>query len=129
MCSGDTGHAEVIQVSYDPQKVSYVRLLETFWASHDPTTLNRQGADIGTQYRSVIFYYDDNQKKEADTSRLLLDKSGKFKAPVVTQIVPATNFYPAEDYHADYYNKNQSAPYCRFVIAPKLEKLSKGAHP
>jgi peptide-methionine (S)-S-oxide reductase len=125
VCTGDTGHAEVIQISYDPQKVSYENLLDTFWLSHDPTTLNRQGADIGTQYRSVIFYYDDIQKNAAEKSRLSLDKSGKLKAPVVTQIVPAAEFYPAEDYHADYYNKNKSAPYCRFVIAPKLEKLKK----
>jgi len=91
--------------------------------------LNRQGADIGTQYRSVIFYYDDIQKNAAEKSRLSLDKSGKLKAPVVTQIVPAGEFYPAEDYHVDYFNKNPSAPYCRFIIAPKLEKMKKGAHP
>ena len=129
VCTGDTGHAEVIQISYDPQKVSYENLLDTFWLSHDPTTLNRQGADVGTQYRSVIFYYDDGQKNAAEKSKLSLDKSGKLKAPVVTQIVSAGEFYPAEDYHADYFNKNSSAPYCRFIIAPKLEKLKKGAHP
>lgn len=129
VCAGDTGHAEVIQISYDPHKVSYENLLDTFWLSHDPTTLNRQGADVGTQYRSVIFYYDDIQKNAAEKSRLSLDKSGKLKAPVVTQIVPAGEFYPAEDYHVDYFNKNPSAPYCRFIIAPKLEKLKKGAHP
>ena len=129
VCAGDTGHAEVIQISYDPQQVSYENLLDTFWLSHDPTTLNRQGADIGTQYRSVIFYYDDIQKNAAEKSRLSLDKSGKLKAPVVTQIVPAGEFYPAEDYHVDYFNKNPSAPYCRFIIAPKLEKMKKGAHP
>ena len=129
VCAGDTGHAEVIQISYDPQQVSYENLLDTFWLSHDPTTLNRQGADIGTQYRSVIFYYDDIQKNAAEKSRLSLDKSGKLKDPVVTQIVPAGEFYPAEDYHVDYFNKNPSAPYCRFIIAPKLEKLKKGAHP
>lgn len=125
VCSGNTGHAEVIQVSFDPEKVSYRKLLETFWLSHDPTTLNRQGADVGTQYRSVIFYYDDAQKQAAERSRDTLDKSGTYKNPVVTQIVPAPQFYPAEDYHADYYNRNKSAPYCRFVIAPKLEKLGK----
>jgi len=129
VCAGDTGHAEVIQISYDPQQVSYENLLDTFWLSHDPTTLNRQGADIGTQYRSVIFYYDDIQKNAAEKSRLSLDKSGKLKDPVVTQIVPAGEFYPAEDYHVDYFNKNPSAPYCRFIIAPKLEKMKKGAHP
>jgi peptide-methionine (S)-S-oxide reductase len=125
VCAGDTGHAEVIQVSYDPHLVSYEKLLDMFWLSHDPTTLNRQGADIGTQYRSVIFYYNDLQKIEAEKSKLSLDKSGILKAPIVTQIVQATEFYPAEDYHVDYYNKNKSAPYCRFVIAPKLEKLKK----
>jgi peptide-methionine (S)-S-oxide reductase len=125
VCAGDTGHAEVIQVSYDPHLVSYEKLLDMFWLSHDPTTLNRQGADIGTQYRSVIFYYNDLQKIEAEKSKLFLDKSGILKAPIVTQIVQATEFYPAEDYHVDYYNKNKSAPYCRFVIAPKLEKLKK----
>jgi len=125
VCAGDTGHAEVVQVTYDPELVSFETLLETFWISHDPTTLNRQGADVGTQYRSVIFYYNDVQKLAAEKSKHMLDKSGKYKSPVVTQIVPASEFYPAEDYHADYYNKNQSAPYCRFVIAPKLEKLKK----
>lgn len=126
VCSGDTGHAEVIQISYDSQKVSFDTLLETFWKSHDPTTLNRQGGDEGTQYRSVIFYYDAEQKSAAEKSKQHLDKSGKLKAPVVTQILPAEEFYPAEDYHVDYYNKNKSAPYCRFVIAPKLEKMGKG---
>ena len=125
VCAGDTGHAEVVQVAYDPKLVSFETLLETFWMSHDPTTLDRQGADVGTQYRSVIFYYNDVQKLAAEKSKHMLDKSGKYKSPIVTQIVPATEFYPAEDYHADYYNKNQSAPYCRFVIAPKLEKLKK----
>jgi len=123
VCAGDTGHAEVVQISYDPQMVSYENLLGTFWLSHDPTTLNQQGGDVGTQYRSVIFYYDDEQKNLAEKSRQLLVKSGRFKSPVVTQILAAAEFYPAEDYHVDYYNKNKSAPYCRFVIAPKLEKL------
>jgi len=125
VCTGNTGHAEVIKLLYDPQLVSFASLLETFWLSHDPTTLNRQGADVGTQYRSVIFYFDETQKIEAEKSRQALDKSGKFKSPVVTQIAPAAEFYPAEDYHTDYYNKNKSAPYCRFVIAPKLEKVKK----
>ena len=125
VCTGDTGHAEVIQVSYDSQKVSFEKLLEIFWMSHDPTSLNRQGADVGTQYRSVIFYYDEAQKNMAEKSMDSLNKSGKFKAPVVTQISKAGPFYPAEDYHLDYYNKNKTAPYCRFIIAPKLEKVSK----
>lgn len=125
VCSGNTGHAEVIQLSFDPLKVSYEKLLDLFWRSHDPTTLNRQGADVGTQYRSVIFYYDDTQKQVAEKSRDALDKAGIYKTPVVTQIAPAPQFYPAEAYHADYYNKNKSAPYCRFIIAPKLEKLGK----
>jgi peptide-methionine (S)-S-oxide reductase len=123
VCSGDSGHAEVVQVSYDPLKVSFEGLLDLFWLSHDPTTLNRQGADVGTQYRSVIFYYDADQKLAAEKSKQALDQSGKLKAPVVTQIAPAEQFYPAEDYHKDYFNKNKAAPYCRFIIAPKLEKL------
>lgn len=129
VCTGNTGHAEVVQVSYDPLKVSFESLLEMFWASHDPTTLNRQGADVGSQYRSVIFYFEADQKLVAEKSKQSLDKSGKFKSPVVTQIAPAGEFYPAEDYHADYFNKNKSAPYCRFIIAPKLEKLKKITHP
>jgi peptide-methionine (S)-S-oxide reductase len=125
VCSGDTGHAEVVQVSFDSQAVSLERLLEIFWMSHDPTTLNRQGADVGTQYRSVIFYYDADQKSIAEKSKQSLDQSGKFKSPIVTQIAPAGEFYPAEDYHVDYFNKNKSAPYCRFIIAPKIEKMEK----
>lgn len=125
VCAGDTGHAEVVQVSYDPHGVSFESLLEIFWLSHDPTTLNRQGADVGTQYRSVIFYYDSDQKMAAEKSKHSLDQSGKFKSPIVTQIAPAREFYPAEDYHAEYFNKNKSAPYCRFIIAPKLEKIKK----
>ncbi len=129
VCTGNTGHAEVIQVTFDPSKVSYENLLQTFWLSHDPTTLNRQGADVGTQYRSVIYCYDEVQMNLAEMSKKALDASGKFKAPVVTQILSASEFYPAEDYHVDYYNKNRSVPYCRFVIAPKLEKLkSSGKH-
>lgn len=125
VCTGDTGHAEVVQISFDPLKVSYEKLLEIFWECHDPTTLNRQGADVGTQYRSVVFYYDDEQKGAAERSKANLEKSGRYKTPVVTQIMPALEFYPAEAYHVDYYNRNKSAPYCRFIIAPKLEKLDK----
>jgi len=123
VCTGNTGHAEVVRILYDPQKVSYDSLLDTFWTVHDPTTLNRQGADVGSQYRSVIFYFDDEQKLAAEKSKQMLTASGRLTAPVVTEIIPATEFYPAEDYHADYYNKNKSAPYCRMVIAPKLEKF------
>ena len=129
VCTGDTGHAEVVQVSYDPLKVSFESLLDIFWLSHDPTTLNRQGADVGTQYRSVIFYYDTDQRLAAEKSKYALDHSGKLKAPIVTEIAPAEAFYPAEDYHSDYFNKNKSASYCRFIIAPKLEKMGKKLAP
>ncbi len=123
VCRGDTGHAEVARIEFDPRKVSYVRLLETFWESHDPTTLNRQGADVGTQYRSVIFYLTSEQKAAAESSRAALAQSAKHKDPIVTEIVAAGEFYAAEDYHANYYNANKGAPYCRFIIRPKLKKL------
>lgn len=125
VCSGLTGHAEVIQLTYDPSKVSYEELLEFFWKSHDPTTLNRQGADTGTQYRSVIFYHNDEQKKLAETYKNKLDASGAFDNPIVTEITPFTEFYKAEDYHQNYYNLNGEAPYCSYVIQPKLEKFKK----
>jgi peptide-methionine (S)-S-oxide reductase len=112
VCSGKTGHAEVVQVQYDPSRVSYEQLLDLFWQIHDPTTLNRQGPDIGTQYRSVIFYSDDNERAAAEKSKQRLDASGKFRRPIVTQIVPATKFYPAEDYHQRYYEKMGIAPTC-----------------
>jgi len=123
ICRGDTGHAEVAQITYDPNRVSYQKLLEVFWQSHDPTTLNRQGADVGTQYRSVIFYHDENQKELAEKSKRAVDASGAFQSPVVTVISPLTKFYQAEDYHQDYYDNNRNAPYCQVVIRPKLEKL------
>lgn len=123
VCSGRTGHAEVIQVQFDPKEVSYDYLLEVFWKMHDPTTLNRQGNDIGTQYRSVIFYSTPQQKAEAEASKKKANASGKFSDPIVTEIAAASVFYPAEDYHQDYYNRNKSAGYCRYVILPKLEKL------
>lgn len=123
VCTGDTGHAEVVRLEYDPSRISYPQLLELFWAMHDPTTLNQQGADRGTQYRSVIFWFTPQQKAEAEASRQALDASGKLDQPVVTEIVPAPEFYPAEDYHKDYFNDNRTAPYCRFVIEPKLKKL------
>lgn len=125
VCSGLTGHAEVIQVQYNPSKVTYDELLEIFWGTHDPTTLNRQGADVGTQYRSVVFYHTDNQKQLAETYKKKLDESGAFNNPIVTEISPAVVFYPAEDYHQNYYNLNGNAPYCSYVIQPKLEKFKK----
>jgi peptide-methionine (S)-S-oxide reductase len=125
VCSGLTGHAEVIQVSYDPTVVSYPELLEIFWNTHDPTTLNRQGADEGTQYRSVIFYHTEEQQALAAEYKKKLDESGAFDAPIVTEIAPANVFYKAEDYHQNYYNLNGSAPYCSYVIQPKLEKFKK----
>lgn len=125
VCSGLTGHAEVIQVTYDPAVISYDELLEVFWGTHDPTTLNRQGADVGTQYRSVVFYHTDEQRQLAESYKKKLDESGAFDSPIVTEISPATAFYPAEDYHQNYYNLNGSAPYCSFVIQPKLDKFKK----
>jgi peptide-methionine (S)-S-oxide reductase len=123
VCTGRTGHAEVIQIRYDPSRVTYEQLLKWFWKSHDPTQLNRQGNDVGTQYRSVIFYHDDGQRQAATASRAALDESGSFSRPVVTEIAPASEFYSAEGHHQDYYRRNRSAPYCQYVIRPKLEKL------
>ena len=125
VCTGTTGHAEVIQLTYDPAKVSFEELLEVFWGTHDPTTLNRQGADEGTQYRSAIFYHTPEQKQLAEAYKKKLDASGAFDNPIVTEITAFTNFYKAEDYHQNYYNLNGSAPYCSFVIRPKLEKFKK----
>ena len=123
--SGLTGHAEVTQIKYDPEIVSFSELLEIFWKTHDPTTLNRQGADVGTQYRSAIFYHDENQKKLAQKYKDELNGAGAFKNPIITEIVPYTEFYVAEDYHQQYYDLNSKQPYCQYVIAPKLEKLEK----
>lgn len=121
VCTGTTGHAEVVQIEFDPSVLSYAHLLDMFWECHDPTTLNRQGADVGTQYRSVIFYHDEHQKEIAEKSKLEAQKS--FSDQIVTQIQPLKAFYKAEDYHQDYYNNNSNAPYCSFVIRPKLQKL------
>lgn len=121
VCTGRTGHAEVIQISYDPKKISYEKLLDVFWAAHDPTTLNRQGADVGTQYRSVIFYHNDAQRQAAEKSKS--DAASQFDEPIVTEIKPLPKFYPAESYHQDYFRNNANAPYCQAVIRPKLEKL------
>jgi peptide-methionine (S)-S-oxide reductase len=121
VCTGKTGHAEVAQITFDPTKISYERLLEVFWEAHDPTTLNRQGADVGEQYRSVIFYHDEKQKLAAEKSKKEAQKN--FRDPIVTVIQPLTHFYKAENYHQDYFNKNPNAPYCVYVIKPKLKKL------
>ncbi len=123
--SGKTGHAEVIQLTYNPNVVTYQELLEVFWQTHDPTTLNRQGADVGTQYRSVIFYHNLEQKELAEFYKNQLTEAGAFKDPIVTEIAPYEAFYVAEDYHQNYYSLNQSQPYCRVVIAPKLDKFKK----
>ncbi len=125
VCSGLTGHAECLQIIYDPAKISYEDLLEVFWKTHDPTTLNRQGNDIGTQYRSVIFYQDEAEKNIAESYKEQLDASGIFGKPIVTTLEPFTKFYPAENYHQDYYIQNSIAPYCQFVVKPKLEKFKK----
>ena len=121
VCGGDTGHAEVTQIMFDPAKISYAKLLEVFWQAHDPTTLNRQGADEGTQYRSIILYHDEKQKLIAEKSKLAAQQDSS--KPIVTEIVPFTKFYPAEDYHQGYYDANSKQPYCQVVITPKLEKL------
>lgn len=123
ICGGDTGHAEVIQIEFDPQKISYQKLLHYFWEAHDPTTLNRQGADSGTQYRSIILYSSEAQKLAAEKSKL--EAQANFKSPIVTEIVPLKKFYKAEAYHQDYYNQNSSAGYCQMVIRPKVEKIEK----
>lgn len=125
VCSGLTGHAEVCQLIYDPSKVDVATLLEVFWQTHDPTTLNRQGADVGTQYRSVIFYHTDAQKALAESYKEKLNASGAFEKPIVTEISPFTAFFEAEDYHQNYFNENGTQPYCSFVIRPKVEKFEK----
>jgi peptide-methionine (S)-S-oxide reductase len=123
ICTGRTGHAEVIQIAFDPVQVSFADLLEVFWHTHDPTTLNQQGNDVGTQYRSAIFYADAEQKSVAEASLAQTDASGLWPKPIVTEIVPLTVFYPAEDYHQNYFNQNPNQPYCSFAIPPKLRKL------
>lgn len=121
VCTETTGHAEVTEVEFDPAKVSYAKILEVFWQAHDPTTLNRQGADVGTSYRSIILYRDEKQKLIAEKSKLEAQKS--FSDPIVTEIAPLKKFYKAEDYHQQYYDNNSSQGYCQVVIAPKLHKL------
>jgi peptide-methionine (S)-S-oxide reductase len=123
VCTDTTGHAEVAQVTFDPSTISYRELLEVLFSTHDPTTLNRQGADEGTQYRSVIFYHDEGQKAEAEKIINELESEKVFQSPIVTEVAPLKAFYPAEDYHREYYRQNPSKPYCRAVIAPKLAKF------
>lgn len=125
VCTGETGHAEVVQVAFDPKVISYLELLEMFWRSHDPTTRNRQGHDVGPQYRSVIFYHSERQRELAEYYKQKIDAAGVFARPVVTEIEPFTAFYPAESEHHNYYASNPDAGYCRVVIAPKVEKLRK----
>lgn len=123
VCTGETGHAEVIQLRFNPAVISYRELLEVFWSTHDPTTLDRQGADVGTQYRSVIFYHSEEQKKLAEKLKQELNDDLVFGKPVVTEIVPFTVFYKAEDYHQEYFENNAAKPYCQLVIIPKLNKF------
>jgi peptide-methionine (S)-S-oxide reductase len=123
VCTETTGHAEVTQIEFNPTKISYTKLLEVFWQAHDPTTLNRQGADVGTSYRSLILYHNEEQKLIAERSKA--DAQKNFKHPIVTEIVPLKTFYKAENYHQQYFDNNSSAPYCQIVVAPKLHKLEK----
>ena len=125
VCSGTTKYAEVVQLTFDPKIVSYSVLLKIFWETHDPTTPNRQGADVGPQYRSVIFYHNDEQKQTAERLKRELNRANIWKNPVVTEVSPLTNYYPAESYHQDYYEKNPANSYCNFVITPKVKKFEK----
>ena len=126
VCTGETGHAECVQVVYEPDKISFDELLEVFFEVHDPTSLNRQGADVGTQYRSAIFYHNEAQKEKAEYYKNELNKSGAYEKPIVTEIAPLGKFFPAEDYHQEYYENNKNSnPYCSVVIRPKLEKFEK----
>lgn len=125
ICTGTTGHAEVINVYYDPAMIPLENLLEIFWATHDPTTLNRQGADVGPQYRSAIFYHTPKQRQIAEGLKAELNAQQVFENPIVTEVTAFSNFYPAEDYHQEYYNLNGMQPYCQFVIRPKVDKLKK----
>lgn len=123
VCTGRTGHAEALEIEFDPRQVSFEQILAIFWEAHDPTQLNRQGNDVGTQYRSAIFYHNDAQRAAAEASIAKLNASGAYPNPVVTEVVPATTFYKAEDHHQEYYVNNRSQGYCRVIIRPKLEKL------
>jgi peptide-methionine (S)-S-oxide reductase len=125
VCTGTTGHAEAVQISFDPEIISFSEILDVFWRTHDPTTLNRQGFDAGTQYRSVIFYHGEEQKAIAENSKREAGQSGLWPNTIVTEIVPFSNFYKAEDYHQDYFRSNPEQPYCQVVIDPKIRKLRK----
>ena len=125
VCTGRTGHAEAAQIEFDPNVISFEKLLDVFWHTHDPTTLNRQGNDVGTQYRSAIFYHNEKQKQIAEKSKRELENKGVYKDPIVTEVAPFKKFYVAEDYHNKYYDQHQDAPYCTFVIDPKIHKLLK----
>ena len=125
VCSGTTGHAEVMQITFDPDVISYDNILYIFWRMHDPTTPNRQSADVGTQYRSIIFYHDETQQEIAEHSRKQADASDLWDNAIVTEVVPLTRFYPAEDYHQNYYRNNPRQPYCTMVIDPKVDKFKK----
>jgi peptide-methionine (S)-S-oxide reductase len=123
VCSERTGHAESIQIEFDPKAISFEKILDIFWLTHDPTTLNRQGNDVGTQYRSAIFYHDLKQKEIAEKSKRTLENQGIYKDPIVTEITPFSGFFVAEDYHKNYYDEHREAPYCSYVIDPKVHKL------
>ncbi|MFM8703407.1 MAG: peptide-methionine (S)-S-oxide reductase MsrA [Planctomycetia bacterium] len=125
VCTGQTGHAEAVEIEYDPQQVPYEKLLEVFFTTHDPTTKNQQGADVGTQYRSGVFYHDDAQKKAAEDVIAKLDAARVFPGRIVTEVTPASTFYPAEKYHQDYFANNPLQPYCQAVVSPKVEKVRK----
>ncbi len=123
VCTGKTGHAESIQIEFDPKVIPFEKILDIFWYTHDPTTLNRQGNDVGTQYRSAIFYHNQKQKEIAEKSKRALENEGVYKNSIVTEVTPFRDFYVAEDYHKNYYDNNQDAPYCNFIIDPKVRKL------
>ncbi|HMP03922.1 MAG TPA: peptide-methionine (S)-S-oxide reductase MsrA [Gemmatales bacterium] len=125
VCTGLTGHAECIRIQFNPKVITYAELLEVFWQTHDPTTLNRQGADVGTQYRSVVFFHNDEQRRLAEGYKEKLDAAKVYRGPIVTEIVPAVEFYKAENYHQNYFKLNGRAPYCQMVIQPKIDKLKK----
>lgn len=125
VCTGNTGHAESIQIEYDPKIILYGKLLDIFWRTHDPTSVNRQGQDTGPQYRSVVFYHNENQKITAEKLKAMFEKEKVYRDPIVTEILPFTNFYPAEDYHNNYFEKNKNNLYCKLVIDPKIKKLLK----
>lgn len=125
VCTGRTGHAEVVQITFDPEIVSFSEILEVFFMTHDPTTLNRQGNDVGTQYRSAIFYHSEEQRETAEKVIQIFRQENVYDQPIVTEIIPFSNFYRAEDYHFNYFERNKNQPYCQFVIAPKMEKFRK----